>query len=74
MVVGSTGYIGKFVVRFCFADSVGLITRRLQVRELIRRGFNVIAFAREKSGISGASSAEQTKQVTSQIQFVSILY
>ena len=35
----------------------------VQVRELIRRGFNVIAFAREKSGIGGAASAEQTKQV-----------
>ncbi|KAJ6351806.1 hypothetical protein OIU78_007655 [Salix suchowensis] len=42
-VVGSTGYIGKFVVK-----------------ELINRGFNVIAVAREKSGIKGKNSKEET--------------
>ncbi|CAL9108977.1 unnamed protein product [Musa acuminata var. zebrina] len=36
LVTGSTGYIGKFVVR-----------------ELCRRGFNVVAVARERSGIRG---------------------
>ncbi|KAK9288542.1 hypothetical protein L1049_017001 [Liquidambar formosana] len=43
LVVGSTGYIGKFVVK-----------------ELIDRGFNVIATAREKSGIRGRNSKEET--------------
>ncbi|POO02379.1 NAD(P)-binding domain containing protein [Trema orientale] len=43
LVVGSTGYIGKFVVK-----------------ELINRGFNVIAVAREKSGIRGKNSKEDT--------------
>lgn len=43
LVVGSTGYIGKFVVN-----------------ELVDRGFNVIALAREKSGIRGKNSKEET--------------
>ncbi|XP_030923739.1 divinyl chlorophyllide a 8-vinyl-reductase, chloroplastic [Quercus lobata] len=43
LVVGSTGYIGKFVVN-----------------ELISRGFNVIAIARERSGIKGKNSKEET--------------
>ncbi|KAJ7980213.1 Divinyl chlorophyllide a 8-vinyl-reductase chloroplastic [Quillaja saponaria] len=43
LVVGSTGYIGKFVVT-----------------ELVKRGFNVIAIAREKSGIRGKSDKEET--------------
>lgn len=43
LVVGSTGYIGKFVVK-----------------ELVDRGFNVIAIAREKSGIRGSKSKEDT--------------
>ncbi|KAH0781949.1 hypothetical protein KY290_001547 [Solanum tuberosum] len=43
LVVGSTGYIGKFVVK-----------------ELISRGFNVIAVAREKSGIKGKNSKDDT--------------
>ncbi|KAI4303205.1 hypothetical protein MLD38_038865 [Melastoma candidum] len=43
LVVGSTGYIGKFVVR-----------------ELVSRRFNVIAVAREKSGIRGGNSKEET--------------
>ncbi|XP_038877599.1 divinyl chlorophyllide a 8-vinyl-reductase, chloroplastic [Benincasa hispida] len=43
LVVGSTGYIGNFVVK-----------------ELVSRGFNVIAIAREKSGIRGRNSKEQT--------------
>ncbi|KAA0049440.1 divinyl chlorophyllide a 8-vinyl-reductase [Cucumis melo var. makuwa] len=43
LVVGSTGYIGNFVVK-----------------ELVSRGFNVIAIAREKSGIRGRNSKERT--------------
>ncbi|CAN4123228.1 unnamed protein product [Withania somnifera] len=43
LVVGSTGYIGKFVVK-----------------ELKNRGFNVIAIAREKSGIKGKNSKDDT--------------
>ncbi|OVA15058.1 hypothetical protein BVC80_949g75 [Macleaya cordata] len=43
LVVGSTGYIGKFVVK-----------------ELVNRGFNVISVAREKSGIRGKTSKEET--------------
>ncbi|XWS53671.1 hypothetical protein CRYUN_Cryun10bG0020600 [Craigia yunnanensis] len=43
LVVGSTGYIGKFVVK-----------------ELVNRGFNVIAVARESSGIRGKNSKEDT--------------
>ncbi|KAF2311000.1 hypothetical protein GH714_018993 [Hevea brasiliensis] len=43
LVVGSTGYIGNFVVK-----------------ELVNRGFNVIAIARERSGIRGRNSKEET--------------
>ncbi|GLU08329.1 hypothetical protein SLE2022_252470 [Rubroshorea leprosula] len=43
LVAGSTGYIGKFVVK-----------------ELVDRGFNVIAIARERSGIRGRNSKEDT--------------
>ncbi|KAK3011413.1 hypothetical protein RJ639_010901 [Escallonia herrerae] len=43
LVVGSTGYIGKFVVQ-----------------ELVQRGFNVIAVSRERSGIKGKNSKEET--------------
>ncbi|KAJ8770092.1 hypothetical protein K2173_010137 [Erythroxylum novogranatense] len=43
LVVGSTGYIGKFVVK-----------------ELINRGFNVIAIARERSGIRAKNSKDET--------------
>lgn len=45
LVVGATGYIGKFVVK-----------------ELVARGYNVVAFAREKSGIGGKSSTDATKK------------
>ncbi|EPS66272.1 hypothetical protein M569_08504, partial [Genlisea aurea] len=48
LVVGSTGYIGKFVVK-----------------ELIRRGFNVIAVARERSGIGGRNGGSQTAELLS---------
>lgn len=43
LVVGSTGYIGKFVVR-----------------ELVKRGFDVTAIARERSGIKGSVDKDQT--------------
>ncbi|GAB4851234.1 hypothetical protein Ancab_030530 [Ancistrocladus abbreviatus] len=43
LVVGSTGYIGKFVVK-----------------ELVNRGFNVIAVARERSGVRGRFGKEET--------------
>eukprot|EP00873_Tetraselmis_striata_P046049 jgi/Tetstr1/466313/TSEL_010845.t2 len=43
LVVGATGYIGKFVVR-----------------ELVSRGYNVVAFSREKSGVKGKSDMEAT--------------
>ncbi|GFZ14046.1 NAD(P)-binding Rossmann-fold superfamily protein [Actinidia rufa] len=43
LVVGSTGYIGKFVVK-----------------ELVNRGFNVIAIARERSGIRAKYGKEDT--------------
>ena len=38
-VLGSTGYIGKYVTR-----------------ELVARGYDVVAVARSKSGIGGAAS------------------
>lgn len=41
LVVGATGYIGKFVVR-----------------ELVNRGYNVVAFARDRSGIGSKQSAD----------------
>ncbi|PRW56400.1 divinyl chlorophyllide a 8-vinyl- chloroplastic [Chlorella sorokiniana] len=44
LVVGATGYIGKFVVK-----------------ELVKRGYNVVAFARERSGIGGKQSAEDVR-------------
>ena len=34
-----------------------------QVRELVERGYHVIAFAREKSGIGAEISAEKTREV-----------
>ncbi|CAB4293359.1 unnamed protein product [Prunus armeniaca] len=43
LVVGATGYIGKFVVK-----------------ELVNREFNVIAVSREKSGIRGKVSKDET--------------
>ncbi|GMH28440.1 hypothetical protein Nepgr_030283 [Nepenthes gracilis] len=43
LVVGSTGYIGNFVVK-----------------ELVNRGFNVIAAARQRSGIKGKYGKEET--------------
>ncbi|CAM6093734.1 unnamed protein product [Calypogeia fissa] len=44
VIVGATGYIGKFVVK-----------------EMVKRGYNVIAVSREKSGIGGRSDKEKTQ-------------
>nr|XP_027116071.1 divinyl chlorophyllide a 8-vinyl-reductase, chloroplastic-like isoform X2 [Coffea arabica] len=46
LVVGSTGYIGNFVVK-----------------ELVERGFNVIAIARERSGIRGRNDKDKTSEM-----------
>ena len=46
LVVGPTGYIGKFVVK-----------------ELVKRGYNVIAFAREQAGIKGKMGKEDIIKV-----------
>jgi len=45
LVVGATGYIGKFVVK-----------------ELIARGYTVVAFSREKSGVGGKQSMDDTRR------------
>lgn len=46
LVVGATGYIGKFVTK-----------------ELVKRGYNTVALARERSGIKGKSSPEDVRRV-----------
>ena len=46
LVLGATGYIGKFVVK-----------------ELIRRGYDVTAFARPKSGVKGKQSMDDVNKV-----------
>jgi NmrA-like family len=46
LIVGSTGYIGKFVTR-----------------ELVKRGYNTVALARERSGIKGKSGPDDTRKV-----------
>ena len=46
LVLGATGYIGKFVVK-----------------ELIARGYDVVAFARSRSGVKGKSSKEDVIKV-----------
>jgi divinyl chlorophyllide a 8-vinyl-reductase len=45
LVVGATGYIGKFVTR-----------------ELIKRGYQTVALARERSGIKGKSSPDDVRR------------
>ncbi len=47
LVVGCTGYIGKFVTR-----------------ELVRRGYNVVAFTREKAGIKGKLGKDDIVKVS----------
>ncbi len=46
LVVGCTGYIGKFVTK-----------------ELIKRGYNVVAFTREQAGIKGKMGKDDIKKV-----------
>lgn len=46
LVVGSTGYIGNFVVK-----------------ELVKRGFNVISIARERSGIRGRNDKDKALEM-----------
>ena len=46
LVVGPTGYIGKFVAK-----------------ELIKRGYRVVLFAREKSGVKGKNTKQDLLQV-----------
>lgn len=46
LVVGATGYIGKFVTK-----------------ELIKRGYETVALAREASGIKGKSTPEDVRKV-----------
>ncbi len=48
LVVGATGYIGKYVVK-----------------ELVKRGYDVVALARERSGIGGKASREDVQRVLS---------
>lgn len=50
LVVGPTGYIGKFVVK-----------------ELIKRGFNVVAFSRESAGIKGKLGKADIQKVWQRI-------
>ena len=44
------------------AGSTGYIGKYV-TKELIKRGYNVVAFAREKSGVGGKQSREQTQKV-----------
>lgn len=44
------------------AGSTGYIGKYV-TKELIKRGYNVVAFAREKSGVGGKSSKQQTEKV-----------
>ncbi len=48
LVVGATGYIGKYVVK-----------------ELVKRGYDVVALARERSGIGGKATREVVQRVRS---------
>ncbi|EFJ44988.1 hypothetical protein VOLCADRAFT_76013 [Volvox carteri f. nagariensis] len=58
LVVGPTGYIGKFVVK-----------------ELVKRGYNVVAFAREQAGIKGKMNKEDTMKEFpgAEVRFGSVL-
>ncbi len=49
-------------VRVVVAGSTGYIGKFV-TKELINRGYNVVAVAREKSGVGGKQSREQTQQV-----------
>ena len=49
-------------VRVLVAGSTGYIGKYV-TKELINRGYNVVAFAREKSGVGGKQSRDQTQKV-----------
>lgn len=51
LVVGPTGYIGKYVAK-----------------ELIKRGYRVVLFAREKSGVKGKNTKQDLLQVGLHLQ------
>ncbi|DBA68486.1 TPA: hypothetical protein ACH3X2_013773 [Trebouxia sp. C0005] len=48
-------------VRIVVAGSTGYIGKYV-TKELIKRGYDVVAFAREKSGVGGKQSSEQTQK------------
>ena len=50
-------------VRVLVAGSTGYIGKYV-TKELINRGYNVVALAREKSGVGGKQSKDQTQKVT----------
>ena len=49
-------------VRVLVAGSTGYIGKYV-TKELINRGYDVVAFAREKSGVGGKTSKQQTEKV-----------
>ena len=49
-------------MRVLVAGSTGYIGKYV-TKELINRGYNVVAFAREKSGVGGKQSRDQTQKV-----------
>ena len=49
-------------VRIVVAGSTGYIGKYV-TKELIKRGYDVVAFAREKSGIGGKQTKEQVEKV-----------
>lgn len=49
-------------VRVLVAGSTGYIGKYV-TKELIKRGYNVVPFAREKSGVGGKQSKQKTEQV-----------
>ena len=49
-------------VRIVVAGSTGYIGKYV-TKELINRGYNVVAFAREKSGIGGKQTTDQVQKV-----------
>ena len=53
-------------VRVLVAGSTGYIGKYV-TKELIKRGYNVVAFAREKSGVGGKQSTDQTQKVAARL-------
>lgn len=60
--------------RVFVAGATGYIGRHV-VKELVKRGYEVVSFAREQAGIHGKSSPEQTRQqlTGSEVRFGNIL-